>query len=61
MITVWGICEYGEPTHDPLRRWDFTCTFFIPLERKRIEDRDVCCGNCRFWLAPDEHLEGKTR
>jgi hypothetical protein len=59
MITIWGVCEFGEPTHDPLRRWDFSCTFFLPLEPKRIDDRDACCANCRFWIATDEHLEGK--
>jgi hypothetical protein len=56
MINIWGVCEYGEMTHDPLRRWDLFCSFFNPRDQKRMEDMEICCANCIYWLMADECL-----
>ncbi|HQN18859.1 MAG TPA: hypothetical protein PKV86_06965 [Syntrophobacteraceae bacterium] len=56
MINIWGICEFSEMTHDPLRRWDFSCSSFDPVEPARVEGAKNCCANCIHWLAPDEKL-----
>jgi hypothetical protein len=56
MINTWGVCEYGEMTHDPLRRWDMCCNSFDPRDQKRIEDLEKCCANCTCWLIADECL-----
>jgi hypothetical protein len=61
MLNTWGICEFAEISHDPLRRWDFTCTFFAPGNVRRVEDMEACCGNCMWWLAADEHPGGDKR
>jgi hypothetical protein len=58
MINIWGICEFAEISHDPLRRWDFCCNAFSPREDKRIEGERYC-ANCHYWLACDENLEVK--
>jgi len=58
MINIWGVCEFGEMTHDPLRQWGFSCNFFIPAEEKRVEVTEKCCANCIYWLVADEKLKG---
>jgi len=59
LINIWGICEFAEMTHDPLRRWDFSCKDFTPKEVKRIDSKEQHCANCIHWLIADELLEGK--
>ena len=56
MINIWGVCEFGEISHDPLRKWDCGCTFFCPCPVKRVEDTGKCCANCVYWLAADEKV-----
>jgi len=56
MINIWGVCEYGEMTHDPLRRWDLCCHAFSPGDPKRVEGIEKCCANCTYWLIADECL-----
>jgi hypothetical protein len=57
MINIWGICEFAEMTHDPLRKWDMQCTSFSPVEENRLKEMEKCCANCKYWLAADENLE----
>jgi hypothetical protein len=57
MINIWGVCEFAEMTHDPLRKWDMRCSSFSPASAKKVEEIDVCCANCLYWLIADEHLE----
>ena len=56
MINIWGVCELGEISHDPLRKWDFGCTLFRPCRVKREEAIERCCANCVYWLAFDEGI-----
>lgn len=56
MINIWGVCEYGEMTHDPLRRWDLCCSSFSLGDPKRVEGIEKCCANCIYWLIADECL-----
>lgn len=58
MINIWGVCEFAEITHDPLRKWDMQCNSFSPMEVKRVKEMDRCCANCIYWLVADEHLKG---
>jgi hypothetical protein len=58
MINIWGVCEFAEITHDPLRKWDMQCNSFSPMEVKRVKEMDRCCANCIYWLIADEHLKG---
>jgi len=60
MINIWGVCEFAEMTHDPLRRWDLCCSSFNPAEIKRVEDIKRCCANCIYWLIADERLESSN-
>ena len=60
MINIWGVCEFAEMTHDPLRRWDLCCSSFSPAEIKRVEDIERCCANCIYWLVADERLENSN-
>lgn len=57
MINIWGICEFGEISHDPLRRLDYCCRDFSPMEVGRVKTSEKCCANCIYWLIYDEHLE----
>ena len=58
MINLWGVCEFGEITHDPLRRWEMCCNSFSPKYAKRVKTVDKCCANCVYWLIADENIEG---
>ena len=57
MINIWGVCEFAEMTHDPLRKWDMQCSSFSTVEVRRAQEIDTCCANCIYWLIVDEHLE----
>jgi len=59
MINTWGVCEFSEISHDPLRRWDFSCAVFTIRDPKRVESPAPACANCVHWLVADERLEGK--
>lgn len=61
MINTWGVCEYGEMTHDPLRRWDLCCHAFSPGDPKRVEGIEKCCANCTYWLIADECLASNDK
>ncbi len=56
MINSWGVCEFGEMSHDPLRKWDSDCTLFCPCRVKREEALQKCCANCAYWLPFDERI-----
>jgi hypothetical protein len=56
MLNLWGVCEIGEISHDPLRKWDFGCTQFRPCRIKREEAAERCCANCVYWLPFDERI-----
>jgi len=57
MINTWGACEFAELSHDPLRRWDLSCSSFTPGDVRRVEYPERCCANCAYWLIADEHLK----
>ncbi len=61
MINIWGVCEHGEMTHDPLRRWDLCCHAFSPGDPKRVEGIEKCCANCTYWLIADECLASNDK
>lgn len=59
MIDIWGVCEFAEISHDPLRRWDNTCRSFEPVDTVRVDTVKICCANCKYWLIPDENPDGR--